>query len=271
MLKKLLKHDLSALKRTLLTLMSVVLVSSVFSAVIMRLASFSAQTEGTAPAVPLASTAVFVFFNVILILVCPLISLILSAMYFYRSFYTDEGYLTFTLPVKRSALLASKYISAVIWLAISFAVSLLSVAVALIFGAATDKIADINVLSDVMKTVLMFTSGDSVAVFVRHAVGAVIYLLYFIAVIYLAVTVGSIVASKHRGVATVGFLYIITLATSLASDLVYFLISVTVSASANVMLPEAYGDIVSMILYAGFGVASYMLCLYFIKNDLNLQ
>ena len=40
--------------------------------------------------------------------------LILVVIRYYRNFFTDEGYLTFTLPVKRNQLLLSKFITSII-------------------------------------------------------------------------------------------------------------------------------------------------------------
>ena len=59
---------------------------------------------------------------------------------FYKNFFTDEGYLMFTLPVKTSDLILSKTLVAVIWRLISFLFIILSV-----FGIAS---VGVSYLSD---------------------------------------------------------------------------------------------------------------------------
>lgn len=53
---------------------------------------------------------------------------------FYKNFYTDEGYLTFTLPVKRSKLLLSKTLNSIIWFALHTALILVCVVIFLGLG-----------------------------------------------------------------------------------------------------------------------------------------
>ena len=43
------------------------------------------------------------------------VTLIFVFIRYYKNFFTDEGYLTFTLPVKRSTLLNAKTVNAMIW------------------------------------------------------------------------------------------------------------------------------------------------------------
>ena len=56
-----------------------------------------------------------------IIAACFLVFFIICA-HFYRNLMTDEGYLTFTLPVKTSEILWSKLITAMLWTIISVVV-----------------------------------------------------------------------------------------------------------------------------------------------------
>ncbi len=51
---------------------------------------------------------------------------VLIVVWYYKNFFTDEGYLTFTLPVSRTNLLNAKILMALIWLGATVAVCLLS-------------------------------------------------------------------------------------------------------------------------------------------------
>ena len=63
-----------------------------------------------------------------------LLSEILVYVRFYKNFFTDEGYLTFTLPVKRSQLLNSKLILSVVTLLSTILICILNVFVMLSIG-----------------------------------------------------------------------------------------------------------------------------------------
>ena len=63
----------------------------------------------------------------VMMVVCAVAVFVLMVRRFYTSFFTDEGYLTFTLPVTVDCHLASKTVSMMIWSAISSAVTLLAV------------------------------------------------------------------------------------------------------------------------------------------------
>ena len=108
MLKKCLKYDLRAIHRIWWILAVSMLAASVVVAVCVRAFSqnmwdMSMDTTGLDVFVTLFGGAGAVL-GFIAMAACLSVSLILVYWRTYTHFYTDEGYLTFTLPVKRSTL-----------------------------------------------------------------------------------------------------------------------------------------------------------------------
>lgn len=273
MLSKLIKHDFKALKRILLPLMAAIAAASLLCTVALRLVITvytSDSPNGVMTALVTASTGLFIFINSIAILLCPTLTILVSVTHFYRSLYTDEGYLTFTLPVKRQDILASKYITTLMWGMIAVAVTIAAGSIVLLFGTTADEIINTEVVGG-MKELFAEISAD---VFIRYLVYGVVSSLYFMSMLFLAVTIGSIVAKKHKVLAAIGFCYLINLVTSIATNAVNFFITLTAIGSDIDTLFEYVSlstPVINSILYVGFGAAEYILCLHLMKTRLNLQ
>ena len=118
MLKKILLYEYRAIRRQFLVM------AILFAAVGVLGSLLGILIEA------LATSEHFYFFYSLLVMAelavaaVPLLLLLVSGFLllyrFYTSTFTDEGYLTFTLPVKRSTILLSKTVNAVIWTILSF-------------------------------------------------------------------------------------------------------------------------------------------------------
>ena len=122
---------------------------------------------------------------------------------FYTNFYTDQGYLTFTLPVKRSTLLASKTIHAFVWELIH----LLLVAVCKIALWIITR----NELFESFIEWLAEAWADIGALLIVYVILAciflIIYLLFSIAIVHLCITLGAIIVKKAKVFASIGIYY----------------------------------------------------------------
>ena len=68
-----------------------------------------------------------------------ILSSLLIYIRFYKHFFSDEGYLTFTLPVKRRTLFTSKVLNGVIWQALTVVVVIASVIIMYLFVPSTNS------------------------------------------------------------------------------------------------------------------------------------
>lgn len=114
MFLKLLKHDMKAVWRTWWFLLPVIPVLSIAIAVLWRYCLFCQANE---------PDSILITTLVMFALVCVIAIYFSTSFYttvlvfirFYKNLYTDEAYLTFTLPAKRGTILAAKTANAIIW------------------------------------------------------------------------------------------------------------------------------------------------------------
>ena len=94
------------------------------------------NSERELPLIVQPFTIIGLVLVIISFVVFAILSIILVYTRFYKNFFTDEGYLTFTLPVKRTQLLNSKLLMSVGTIFITSAVCVLNVLVMLCIGFA---------------------------------------------------------------------------------------------------------------------------------------
>jgi len=115
---------------------------------------------------------------------------------FNKTLYGNQGYLTFSLPVRSGSLLASKAVVAMLWLALSFVmfVGLVMGTSSFIAKIATEQVGEQNL--EMIKTLIgMFKEMPSTYTMVLYAVYLVITLFIFcflvISAIFFAVTLAN--------------------------------------------------------------------------------
>lgn len=141
---------------------------------------------------------------------------------FFKNLFTDEGYLTFTLPVKRSTLLMSKTLNAFICGAISTLALTVCILVFITFGFEGEKGAIINLqwISSIGQAVRTMWSEYGAWLPVRVIEVLILIVsssFLLISAIHFAISMGTTVAKKAKVLATVGFLYLVGLALSMIS------------------------------------------------------
>lgn len=270
MLKKLLRHDMRTVGRAVAPLLLVVALSS--AVVLMLTPLLNLNIPGAASTFISVTMTLFIIVNAICAILCPFLTLVLCAVSFYRSVFTDQGYLTLTLPVKRSSLLASKFIVTVIWCAISSVLSALALTA---FGVEIGAVFfdDVAWLGTIIIGVFSIFARNRVYLLISLAVYMVSSTLFSIAAMFLAVAAGSTLVQKHRGIAIIGFYYIMSWLSSLVGNIVTFITMLYVKPTVDAFttFQSVYSASVSAILNIGLGIAAYVLCFYFINNKLDLQ
>ena len=118
MLQKLLKYDMAYIAKYWWIGMVLSLASSVVGGLLGNLLFHTAQIydgQNVFHLLVMISSGLAVFVCYLAIILTAFVPTILIITRFYKHFFTDEGYLTFTLPAKRSTLLLSKTVSATFW------------------------------------------------------------------------------------------------------------------------------------------------------------
>ena len=112
MLGKLLKHEFKATGRVMLPFLGALLVLSVM--VWLSINVFFSNLGGVSIIGGIVLTLYFMLLSAI-----GIVTLVLLVYRFYRSFLSDEGYMTFSLPAGIHAQLGAKLISAAVWIVLT--------------------------------------------------------------------------------------------------------------------------------------------------------
>ena len=286
MFRKVLKHDIKSILNFWLMMTSTVLALSVVGGLCFRGIDLMSGNQKLLPFIPLLMLGVFV--SIIAMSVYGVGTVVLLMVRFYKNFFTDEGYLTFTLPVKRSTLFNSKLLTSFIYNTATAIVLVVSATVMMgiapgIGDSATALGGVIESIKSTFEWIKPFMDKQVVLWVVLYSIAAILYVLVMFVhetlLIFCAVTFGSLIAKKHKIIASVGVYYavetILQIFWSIVSTVLSFgieaiSISHTVEAATEVLLL-----LLLLILYYVMIIA-LLACLYYkfavqkLRGNLNL-
>lgn len=210
MFGKLLKYDRVSVARIWGFLAVGVLAVSVFGSVLFRFVSYAFEHD-----MPFFGVVGMLFLVVCVIAVISSVPVtqILCYIRFYKNFFTDEGYLTFTLPVKRRTLLLAKTVNALLWSGLHILLLLVCGLIVITFAPPPEKGHFFNFI--VWEGLLELLSGA----WEELGVWLIVYLLevllmvacslvYSFSLVHYCITVGAVLAKKHKLLAAIGIYYI---------------------------------------------------------------
>lgn len=179
-------------------------------------------------------------FMAIGIIIVTLVSVVIN---FNRTLYGNQGYLSFTLPVKISQLLFSKTIVSFVWILLSY---LMGIGIfALIVEFFKQKIGE-ETLVGITAILNMMSSFPSTAVLLKIIITLIIYfftvIIILISEIFFAITLSNIRPFQQMGAfgGIVAFLVIYLSAQGIGAVLtMYVPLSLVISTEGMAILPEA--------------------------------
>lgn len=174
----------------------------------------------------------------IAILVLVILFLVHTALRYQKSMYGDEGYLTFTLPVRTAELVGGKFIAAAVWgiiICLLCGVLCFSILYGAVAPSATEQfwneVRNIWAIAEIRNTLLLVV------------VALLLGILEQIAIIYLAVTLGHLPCFRRaNGILALVFYFVITFAEGKITDLIPMLSQDTLESSMNYLI--SLGDII---------------------------
>ncbi len=198
---------------------------------------------------------------------------------FFKHFFSDEGYLTFTLPVKRVTLLNSKLLAAFVLQICTITIAIVEYFFVFIVGGANIHILE----SDFWEGIFVFITS----IFEAIGLWAIVYLLellllYVIVIvcstllIFICITFASVIIKKFKVLAAVGIYYvvsyIISAVTSFGGFFALFAIAILVMSFPINLLPAICALIIFMalMLYGVVACILYNFELYLLDKKLNL-
>ncbi len=285
MLKKCLKYDLRAVGRIWWILAVVMMGAALLAGVSIR-AMTQSMESGSSDFVVFLSV-----FGMLGALICFLamaaaltVSIIMVYWRTYTHFFTDEGYLTFTLPVKRSTLYLSKVLTAAIIETATVLLFVLGIGLILLIAPPAENGQLINpaaytVLGEAF-ALLWEGVGGWLIVWGLAAIPCLLMTqLYACGLVFLCLTIGSVIAKKHKLLAGIGIYFGVTTAVSFVGQLIsYFLASGILSVlgyaiAAGVTVGGITVTAVLLIyalLLACMGVSLHFATTHLLEKKLNL-
>lgn len=222
MLKKLIKYEYKALSRVMVPLLVCALGLSVLTAILLWTSkTLLLSTGGVSIAASMTLTlgTISMIFLAISIFGTAVTAFLLLMKRYYDNFFKDEGYLTFTLPVSMKDHVLAKFISASGWLLITGIVVYAGFAIIILFNSSESGEA-INwnalnfnglLITDYYDESLAF---ERVLYIILSVLTSVIGTMSYMLKIYMAITIGCIVAQKHKIISSVAILFGISIAQS---------------------------------------------------------
>lgn len=207
MLKKLLKYDFSAVIKLWSLGALAVLLLSAGGGLCMRILSSNRPLHGIINLVAGLGT----FLSVLSVVAFSILTFILLAMRYYKNLFTDEGYLTFTLPVKLHTVINSKLIMVFAMLVLTGIVTALS---STIMQAIGDEYFVENMKAFFKGIGSVFQMAEEAGMLgwaIVYVIEALLIMFFssLFSVLFLGccITFGSVVAKKAKVLASIGIYY----------------------------------------------------------------
>lgn len=225
-----------------------------------------------------------VVFIYLALVICTAASGVLLMVRYYRSRFTDQGYLTFTLPVNVHQNFLAAFVNNLVWTVLTGVCVVLAF---VLIGIAVTNAIGPEAFQEVKET-FSFLLGDvdeQVWQVVKPLIpGYVIQMLvgwlYAIILPMTCLTVGATLAKKHKILAAIGIYYLISMATSMLQNALTMTMSEEVFYDLELSLengPAAAQELLQQILLTTLPVqlvllvGCYILSTQIMKKRLNLN
>ncbi len=208
---------------------------------------------------------------------------ILVVVRYYKNFFTDEGYLTFTLPVSRTSLLNSKILMALIWMAATAVVCILasvtySFVLELVMPDDGFRFGNISaeLIKELLRSVFDTEAGVHLTLFGLEIVFIVLAsAVANILLLLMCITIGAVIVKKAKlllglgiyygaNAVVVGFIYVGIIVGVIA-------IAAVSEVSEDAILPMLHIMFsLGGVLFSGVAVGAYLFNKKLINEKLNL-
>lgn len=281
MLGKLFKHDMRQISKVMFPFMILIFGTTILGTVALKFAREISYSFGDNVIKNTLNSSLYIIFgfSVFALVAYAVLAIFLSVSRYYKNLFTDEGYLTFTLPVNSSTLIFSKLWATLIWAHISVVVVIVCVLIYVTFGGAPiGKVINVEFYEGLGEVIWLVLKSFFSELNVSYAFMTVetvalgfIATIYGILSLFLAITIGSIVAKKHKILASIGFYYLINTAISTVTMIFTTMLSF---GTAGMHYSNAFVHIYligTVFIYAIIMATEFLITNYLLKNKLNLQ
>ena len=192
---------------------------------------------------------------------------------FYKSCYTDEGYLTFTLPENPGVILLSKFICGIVWVICAIVcviLDLLFIAFMASSGTGNSEFLPyifslINrSLSNRFGIISVFTVIQFILLFITVAAAQLLLM-------YLGISLGCMITKKNKLLLSIVMYFVVSSVAGWITGIVSTVLTVFSVISESTVFLTSLMMIIGFIIYAALGVGAFFICRNIMKNKLNLE
>ena len=276
MFAKLLKHEWRATRGVIGLLCVIILIAGLTiggvmcriltaDEVVMELNENTVASETAMSDMEEVICVLLIIAGVMAVAVCGAGSVFVVVYRFYKRCFTDEGYLTFTLPVNQHQILLSSFLNSVfgVFLVVlaCFGAVMLAGGMFLLALNSTQEIlwADVWLSWQDVWQQLVDSFRKNIGQFALLGFSGIVGAFADMILLMLSVTIGALIAKKHKILAAVGVYYGIGMVQSFAYSMIVF-------STGNVNLPLALPGLMSLSL----ALAGYFLMYRLTSKKLNL-
>ena len=267
MFSKLLKYDFKSVKRFGLPLVIISLALSVLGAVNGFFLAVSMTADSASSDASFVSIMGVLTFMLIIyaVAICSSIIGIFVYVDFYKSLCTDQGYLTFTLPVSSTSLLNSKLLNSIIWGAISFVTICVCIFImGLGVGIGLPPSEPSTPPADYEGIMSLFNLTDII-------LGLITMLLYALnsqILIFMVIFFASVITNRYKAITAIALVLVTNVVYSFVYSIVSSVVSLTMLEAGDAATTLTYS--ICIILLAASGIGYYMATKHMMEKKLNL-
>ena len=247
MFRKLLKYDMQSILKIWWIVAAVTIGASILGGIgfrlIMELSTES--VDSLFPVILMLGGILFFVISVIALSSSFVITEVLIFWRFYKNFFTDEGYLTFTLPVSRKQLFLSKTVNAMVWSALHIVLVIIGFTIMVLIIPPTESgeffinTLVINEISDYFSHLVESIGAWMIAYVIEALIIVFFSLLFLVSLIHMCITIGSVIAKKLKLLAAIGIFYAVNAVLSFVGQIFWMICASAIVEGAGIILSDA--------------------------------
>lgn len=187
---------------------------------------------------------------------------------FYRHFFTNQGYLTFTLPISATQHLICKFVVAISCVLATIVMIGASAQVNTLISMEAAELQSSSIKDLIELFNLIFPDENFVLFIVKYSVITIILLSTIILIIYTVLCVGQFF--KNRIVASIIGFVIVYFANQIVNTVMFVLV---INNLSDAMSSINYNliSLIYTLMYGIIGIVCFFVCRHILNNKLNLE
>ena len=292
MLGKLLKYDLRSVGRFWWIAMLTMIGASFSTAVSYRLyleismsQAYLSGENNVLIALALMALNIILIISLVVIGASLIFVAVLIYVRYYKHLFTDEGYLTFTLPVSRKQIYFSKLVNAGLWLMLSELVLFACAMVMLVivipsYGKGIIAVDTLESMLDTLVNSFKERGGWMILQGILGVLLAFAATMLSVGVVYFCITLGATVAKRAKIIVGIGAYYLIDVVTRIFGTalgivpMVWVIVILLKFSETNIHLFNGATSIMMLMLFAIVSLLAaffHCLTLNILERKLNLS